>query len=421
MATIAFVLDHEEGHLIPTFKLARQLAARGHQVRYLGLVDSGDFVRRQGFELVPILEDVLPAGTVRKLWDTAETWRDQGHEAVYDRFLGAISRGDGLDRQVLRTRPNLFILNSLLGLNALVMDYRYGLPVVLLTPFLRPGSRAQHAAGHEHVLLRLSGGATAFFDLARKCHPGATRFSDLTGRLAAMRELIQCPSELEIPESLHADPEVFYVEASIDLERRDDRDGRDGRDGRGFPWERLAAGRRILYCSLGSQTYLGGKEKAVSFLRAVAAGAARRPDWQLVLATGGLVEPADLPLPVDAIALPWVPQIPMLERAAVMITHGGLGTIKECIFRGVPMVVCAVARDQPLNASRVVHHRLGVAGDFAAPPADGYFALVDQVAGDPTFKENVERMRRRFVEIEESGIGVRLIEEVLARPKRSPR
>jgi zeaxanthin glucosyltransferase len=71
MATIAFVLDHEEGHLIPTFKLARQLAARGHAVRYLGLLDSGDFVRRQGFDFVPILERALPAGTVRKLWDEA--------------------------------------------------------------------------------------------------------------------------------------------------------------------------------------------------------------------------------------------------------------------------------------------------------------------------------------------------------------
>jgi len=412
MATIAFVLDHEEGHLIPTFKLARQLAARGHAVRYLGLVDSGDFVRRQGFEFVPILENVLPAGTVRQLWDTVETWRDRGHEAVYDIFLGAISRGEGLDRQVLHAQPKLLILNSLLGLNALVMDYRYGLPVVLLTPLLRTGSRAQYAAAHEEVLLRLGGGATAFFELVQKCDPGARRFRDITGRLTGMRELVQCPSELERPENLHVDPEVFYIEAGIDLERRDDR---------GFPWERLDAGRRILYCSLGSQTYLGGKEKAVAFLRAVAAGAARRPDWQLVLATGGLVEPADLPLPADAIALPWVPQVQMLERAAIMITHGGLGTIKECIVHGVPMVVCAVARDQPENSQRVVHHRLGLAGDFAAPPPDGYFALVDQVAGDPSFKESVERMRRRFVEIEESGVGVRLIEEVLARPKRSPR
>jgi zeaxanthin glucosyltransferase len=414
MATIAFVLDHEEGHLIPTFKLARRLAARGHAVRYLGLLDSGDFVRRQGFDFVPILEKALPAGTVRKLWaEAAEadaaTLEDQGHEAVYSRFLGAAARGDGLDGPILRTRPKLFILNSFLGLNALVMDYRYGLPVVLLSPLLRTGSRAQHAAVHEDLLLRLGGGATAFFDLVQKCDPGVQRFRDITSRLVRMRELIQCPRELEVPENLvDGDEEVFYVEPSVDLDRHDDR---------GFPWERLDPARKILYASLGSQTYLGGREKAAAFLRAVAEGAARRPGWQLVLSTGGIAEPGELPLPADAVALPWIPQLAVLERAAVMITHGGLGTIKECIASGVPMVVCPVARDQPENARRVVHHGLGLAGDFNAPDPDGLFALAERVSADPPFRENVERMRRRFLEIEESGIGVRLIEEVLQRPR----
>jgi zeaxanthin glucosyltransferase len=411
VATIAFVLDHEEGHLIPTFKLARQLAARGHTVRYLGLLDSGDFVREQGFDFVPILERALPAGTVRKLWEEADalTLEDQGHEAVYSRFLGAAARGDGLDGPVLRTRPKLFILNSLLGLNALVMDYRYGLPVVLLSPLLRTGSKARHAAAHEDVLLRLGSGAAAFFNLVQKCDPGVQRFRDITARLTRMRELIQCPRELEIPQNLvDQDEEVFYVEPSVDLERHDDR---------GFPWDRLDPERKILYCSLGSQTYLGGKEKAAAFLRAVAEGAARRPDWQLVLSTGKTFDPGDLPLPADAVALPWVPQTAVLERTAVMITHGGLGTIKECICSGVPMVVCAVARDQPENAQRVVHHGLGLAGDFYAPDPETLFALADRVAADPSFRGNVEAMRRRFLEIEASGIGVRLIEEVLARPR----
>jgi zeaxanthin glucosyltransferase len=115
------------------------------------------------------------------------------------------------------------------------------------------------------------------------------------------------------------------------------------------------------------------------------------------------------------IAFPWVPQIPLLERTAVMVTHGGLGTVKECIVRGVPMLVRPVARDQLENARRVVHHGLGLAGDFAAPSAEGLCGQVERIDGDPSFRESVERMRRRFLEIEESGVGVRLIEEVLQR------
>ena len=141
--------------------------------------------------------------------------------------------------------------------------------------------------------------------------------------------------------------EVHYIEASVDLSRRDDR---------GFPWERLDPAKKLLYASLGSQSFLAAREAAVSFLRAVAEGAARRPDWQLVLGTGGLVEPADLPLPAGAVTLPWIPQIPILERAALMVTHGGLGTIKECIFHDVPMVVFPIGRDQPETVWQPLTH-----------------------------------------------------------------
>jgi MGT family glycosyltransferase len=415
MAIIAFVLDHEEGHIIPTLKLARQLAARGHKVRYLGLPDSADFVRRQGFDFVPILEKSFPPGFIRELREEAardiEAQKDDTHARIYGRYLGAAARGEGLDGPVLRTRPDLFILNSLLGLNALVMDYRYGRPVVLLTPLLRTFSKAQHAETLETVLTRLDGAAEAFFSLVQQCDPGARRFRDVTSRLLRMRELVQCPRELELPENLHAeDEELFHIEASIDPAWQDDRDGDHG-----FPWDRIDPRRKLLYVSLGSQAYLGGRPRVAAFLRAVAEGAARRPEWQLVLSTGGIVEPGDLPLPPDAVALPWVPQIPLLERTAVMVTHGGLGTVKECIVRGVPMLVCPVARDQPENARRVAHHGLGLAGDFAAPSAEGLFEQVERIDSDPSFRDNMERMRRRFLEIEESGIGVRLIEEVLQR------
>lgn len=408
MARIAFVLDHEEGHLLPTFKLARQLRERGHSVIYLGLADSGHLVRRQGFELVPILGHVFPEGSVprlkRDLEDLLGSGHEPGDEEAYGRYLGALAKGEGLDGPVAEARPDLFILNSFLGLNALVLQLRFGLPIVLLTPFLRPFTRQEAADQLEGTLLRLRTGGVAFFELVRRTVPTARRLRDLTGRLLSMPELIQCPQELDLPRNGGGpEPQVHYIEASVDLSRREDR---------GFPWERLDPGKKLLYVSLGSQSFLG-REAAVGFLRAVAEGASRRPDWQLVLGTGGLVEPADLPLPPGAVALPWIPQIPILERAALMVTHGGLGTIKECIFHDVPMVVFPIGRDQPDNAKRIVHHGLGLAGDLAGATPDGVFALIDQVDREPAFREGVRRMGQRFREVEESGIGVRKIEEAL--------
>jgi zeaxanthin glucosyltransferase len=416
MATIAFVLDHEEGHLLPTFKLARQLRERGHSVVYLGLADSGELVRRQGFDLVPILSRIFPEGSVPKLRRDLEgalgpaglnSQEVVSDEEVYGHYLGALARGEEIDGVVAEVRPDLFILNSLLGLNALVMDLRFGIPIVLLTPFLRSMTREQSANVLEGTLLRLRAGGVAFFELVRRSDPTARRFRDITGRLLRMPELIQCPRELDLPDSVAGnEPEVHYIEPSVDLSRREDR---------GFPWDRLDPDRKLLYVSMGSQSFLAGREKTLDFLRAVAEGAASRPDWQLVLATGGLVEAADLPLPSDAVALRWVPQIPILERAALMVTHGGLGTIKECLFHDVPMVVFPIGRDQPENATRVVHHGLGLRGDLAEVTPDEVFSRVEQVDREPSFRENVARMGQRFREVEASGIGVEKIEEVLAR------
>jgi MGT family glycosyltransferase len=257
----------------------------------------------------------------------------------------------------------------------------------------------------EATLLRLRSGAVQLFDLVRRCAPTARRLRDVTGLLLRMPELIQCPRELDLPRTGAAEePEVHYIEASVDLSRREDR---------GFPWERIDPGKKLLYVSLGSQSFLAGREMAEGFLRAVAEGAAQRPEWQLVLGTGNLIEPADLPLPADAIALPWIPQIPVLERASLMVTHGGLGTIKECIFHDLPMVVFPIGRDQPENAKRVVHHGLGLGGELAGATPDGIFGLVEQVDREPSFRENVARMGQRFREVEASGIGVEKIENVV--------
>jgi hypothetical protein len=218
VARIAFVLDYEEGHLLPTFKLARQLQERGHSVSYLGLADSGPFVRQQGFELVPILPQVFPEGSALRL-RREEIFRAGivGEEPVdrdvetYGRYLGAMAQGKGLDGPVAQVRPDLFILNSFLTLNALVRHFRYALPVVFLTPYLRTEPREEGAASLEGTLSRLRSGAVPFFDLVLSKVPSARRLRDVTDRLLRMPELIQCPRELDLPrEGVAEEPEVLH-------------------------------------------------------------------------------------------------------------------------------------------------------------------------------------------------------------------
>jgi len=56
----------------------------------------------------------------------------------------------------------------------------------------------------------------------------------------------------------------------------------------------------------------------------------------------------------------FVPHGPVLERAAVAVTHGGMGATQKALARGVPVVVVPFGRDQNEVAARVVAADAGV-------------------------------------------------------------
>jgi zeaxanthin glucosyltransferase len=417
------VIEHEEGHLNPTFRLARRLAAHGHRVVYLGIPDGGDFVRAQGFEFVPILAQAFPRGTIRTLREKAKTEgaaaeaeigaaARPGADSAYARsWRDLLDGGAELDGTVAALAPDLFVLTSFFLPHALVFEDRYRRPIVLLTTLLRTFPKSEYAVEVGRLLTFSAEAKARFLALLAGPGPAPLRTAGLAPRLLArvlrLRELILCPADLELPEQRReSEPEVHYVEPTVDLERRAEAT---------FPWERLDPARRLVYVSLGSQSHRAGQERAAAFLRAAAEAFANRPAWQIVLSTGGLLEPAEIPAPPGAIVTPWAPQLDLLDRAALAVTHGGLGTVKECIVRGVPMVVFPIDHDQPDNARRVVYHGLGASGNLRSVSAAALAELVVQ-ADRPVVRDNVQRMRRRFLDLEAQGNGVRLIEEKLGRP-----
>lgn len=419
MSNITFLLEHEEGHLLPTFQLAKRLAVRGHQVSYIGLADASDLIERQGFAFAPIMEDLFPTGSTRTLRNRIEASESEkgGNPVGYmaanhlaDTYVGSLVRGQDLETAVHTMQTDLFLVGSMFPLNPLVLLYRFQRPVILVTPWLRSFPKQDYATLLEAALLRLHGSGMDFFKLARKADPKARRLADIASKFLVMRELILCPQDFDLPRpDWRKEQEVFYIEPSIELSR-----GRQDN----FPWERILPDRRLLYCSLGSQSQIIGREPMHRFLSTVAEAARRLPEWQLVMATG-LLNPEEIPgLPENSVVARWVPQIPILERASLMITHGGLGTIKECIFHGVPMVAFPLLSDQPENGRRIAHHGLGLSGDFKNVLSDEIVSLVRQVGEDPSYRDNVSRMRQRFHEVEQSGIGVQRIEEVLERSHR---
>jgi MGT family glycosyltransferase len=107
-----------------------------------------------------------------------------------------------------------------------------------------------------------------------------------------------------------------------------------------FPFDRLD-GRPLVLVSLG--TVYGNHPQ---FFRMCLEELADTP-WQIVLSTGGNFDAADLgPVPSNFIVRCFVPQIEILRRCAAFVTHGGMNSVQEALYFGVPMVIAPQAADQ---------------------------------------------------------------------------
>ena len=135
-----------------------------------------------------------------------------------------------------------------------------------------------------------------------------------------------------------------------------------------FPFEKLD-GRPLVYGSIGTLQNTDSKYFQVI------AEACSSLDVQLVLSLGvsgkGPSDLCDKPLlsgkslPGDALVVSYAPQLELLSRAAVTITHAGMNTTLQSLRFGVPAVAIPLAHDQPAIAARLARTGAG----FVIPPS----------------------------------------------------
>ena len=113
----------------------------------------------------------------------------------------------------------------------------------------------------------------------------------------------------------------------------------------------LAAGEKPILFTAGT-----GHFHAAEFFE-IATRVVSRLDCRAVFLT---TQPGQVPLnlPASIIVIAYAPFSLLLPQAAVMVHHGGIGTLSQCLAAGTPQLVVFMSLDQPDNAARV--ERLGV-------------------------------------------------------------
>jgi zeaxanthin glucosyltransferase len=162
----------------------------------------------------------------------------------------------------------------------------------------------------------------------------------------------------------------------------------EGRPKLDFPWDRLT-GEPLIYASMG--TLMNGR---ADVFRTIVAGVAKHKGTQLVLSIGDQLEPRQIgPVPSNAIIVNQTPQLEVLKRTSVCITHAGLNTVLESLAQGVPQVGIPITFDQPGVATRIAAKKTGVTVPFEKLTSDHLSTLLGEVLSNPVYRENARKFQ----------------------------
>ncbi len=162
----------------------------------------------------------------------------------------------------------------------------------------------------------------------------------------------------------------------------------------------------LVYISLGT-TILGSN---VAFYR-TCFRAFGDTDKRVILSAGRWADPESLgDAPPNFVVRPYVPQLEVLQRADVFITHGGMGSVSEALLYGVPLIVVPQTSDQPFVAQRV--KRLGAGYALFRKPVrpEELNRLVDAIAADDAVRAACGRIAESF---RQAGGFIRAADEIL--------
>jgi len=175
-------------------------------------------------------------------------------------------------------------------------------------------------------------------------------------------------------------------------------------DHSGFPFDWLDGG-PVIYVSLG--TIFNDR---ADFFRVCIKAFSHTP-YRVVMSVGNKIDGGALgSIPDNFLVLPHVPQLEILPRTSLFITHGGMNSVTESAWYGVPMLVAPQMGDQLVAARRVAQLGAGLLLDSHLT-AEQLRAAAEKVMGSETFRE---QSRAIGESLREAGGYVQAADEVLA-------
>ena len=390
MAKIAYVGLPAHGHTNPTLPVMKELVQRGHEVLY--------------YNAESFRGKVAPTGVdFRSLPEPLPTEREVS-EALHE-FINAALIISGMSRHLTRylitefeqERPDLVIYDSV-AMWGYIAARTHAIPnICSITTFVLDGS--QGAIGFPTMMRFLWSILPQTPKLLKWRRSMAQEFGkDNSGGITEYADLnIVFTSKEFHPENSFIDDRFSFVGPAIDPSTRDGE----------FPFEQLADGTKI-YISLGTINNLGD-----DFYQATFSAFADFPA-QFILSVGQHTEIAQLgTAPQNFIVRNFVPQLEILPQVDAFITHGGMNSVHEGLYYGVPEVVVPQQFEQLLNGKRVAQTETGVLLGHKRPygrvTVQELRQALNTVLNSPLYRQNAQIIGQT---LKDAGGYIRAVEEI---------
>ena len=417
---VGFVSMPLSGHLNPMTALARRLQSRGNEVVLFGVPDVEPFARAAGLDFVPYGEAEYPVGSIDKLYRSVATMR--GFEVV---------RHSCMDLNLDITRAAFVYLAEKLattGVEALVIDTIHFfielVPLSMSMPYVHiwnvlhldfsgatPASvfscpldgSPEGLKRNAENLGKLGEVLGPLAEIARSYAANVgldIDWNDPAATVSRLAVITQTPKEFDFPGIPW--PAQFHYAGPF----HDD----DGREPVPFPWEQLT-GRPLIYASLG--TLVNGLDDVYKH---ILTAVEPLENVQVVLSIGNNIRPEDLGhIPSNTIVVRAAPQLELLKRAALCITHAGLNTALESLAQGVPMVAIPIGYDQPGVAARIAHHGTGEFIELEELTTERLRELIEKVLQDASYRERADYFQTVISKTRGLDVAADIIEQTFQR------
>ncbi len=157
--------------------------------------------------------------------------------------------------------------------------------------------------------------------------------------------------------------------------------------------------RKLIYISLGSLN-----TNFIDFYK-TCISAFRNSDYYVCMSIGNKCEVSQLgEIPLNFLVKDFLPQLEILKRADVFITHAGFNSVNEALFFGVPMLALPQVNDQHKVAKRLVSMQLGVTESIKELTPETLKSKTQTLIMNTKIKENcmkISQEMRNFSKLEQ--------------------